>query len=540
MIRVGSSFVTVGGGFVEYSGPIVPPEPPVDNYFQLTNRGSSEATLYVTSGSNGQVFINDEFMGKFTANAQRTFTVPAGAIVKITGLSPRGNSLDYGTLNSNSSSNNFSIDRFDNSISNPDYMFCRFNGLKSITSWAGAENYTVLHDTFAMSTGLATLPASWNGLGNVTQLIGTFNSCGLTSIPSSYAGLGKLTRASHAFAVGAEGTVAKMTTGGDSGLETLSDLTWSEGMFWGQSLWTGNAKAVYDYLKTKSIKVSNYDNTFTNCTSSTGYNHIPTSWGGGMTLPTHYLQFTNFGSNLCKIAIYSTTSGTAYVDDDFAADVTASTTTATVVEMPAGSVLKLSGLTPKHDANRPLFSDVSGYTGSLSLDRFDDTIQSYEFAFSSWVIPFTSMKRISSWAGASNITAFKDTFNSSGLTSIPSSWSGLDSLTNMWGMFNGCTSLTAIPDSWSGLNNVTSMYCAFSDNSGLLAGGSTGFSALSKVTNMWYTFKGCTQWTGDAKAMYDYMSTKSITVTDHANTFLNCTNTVGYYQIPSSWGGGRS
>ncbi len=285
MIRFGSSFVTIGGGFVEYTGPIVPPEPPVEHYFQLTNRGASEATLYITSGSNGMIFVNDEFLGKFSANAQRSFTVPAGAIVKITGLSPRGNSWDYGTLNSNSSSNNFSIDQFDNSISNPDYMFCRFNGLKSITSWVGAENYTVLHDTFAMSTGLASLPASWNGLGNVTQLIGTFNSCGLTSIPSSYAGLGKLTRASHAFAVGAEGTVAKMTTGGDSGLETLSDLTWSEGMFSGQSLWTGNAKAVYDYLSTKSITVTEHGNTFANCITSTGYNEIPDTWGGGKQTP---------------------------------------------------------------------------------------------------------------------------------------------------------------------------------------------------------------------------------------------------------------
>lgn len=253
-----------------------------------------------------------------------------------------------------------------------------------------------------------------------------------------------------------------------------------------------------------------------------------------------FFQLNNTGSSLCKFEVYSTTKGKYWVNDEFIGAIQASTTSPTVIEIPAGGTVKLSGITPSNTYQRPLFGDVDGYTGSLSLERFDESCQNYEFAFSTWVEPFTSLKKISSWAGASNITAFKDTFNSSGLTSIPSSWSGLDSLTNMWGMFNGCTSLTAIPDSWSGLNNVTSMYCAFSDNSGLLAGGSTGFSALSKVTNMWYTFKGCTQWTGDAKAMYDYMSTKSITVTNHTNTFLNCTNTVGYYQIPSSWGGGRS
>ena len=329
MIRVGSSFVTVGCSFVEYSGPIVPPEPPVDHYFQLTNRGSSEAALYVTSGSNGQVFINDEFMGKFTANVQRSFTVPASGVVKITGLTPRGSTHDSGTLTTDSSLNSFSIDQFDDSITNPTYMFCKFRGLKSIRSWTGAQNYTALRDTFAFSSELTTIPASWQGLENIKQLIGTFNSCALTSIPST-------------------------------------------------------------------------------------------------------------------------------------------------------------------------------------------------------------------WSTLTSIEDMGDVFDICPITTIPSTWDFSATLRHMWGTFNGCSSLTAIPNSWSGLENVTQMSNVFQNCTGIMTGGNNNIEALSNITNFTACFYNCTSWTGDAKAMYDYLSTKSIAVIDHTNTFLNCTNTVGYYQIPSSWGGGRS
>ena len=191
MIVTGNSFVKIGGSFIDYNGPFVSPEPPVDHYFQLTNHGYSSAVLYVTSGSRGQIFVNEEYVGSI-GSSQSSFLIPAGGVVKITGLIPIGSSWNSGTLNSDSSSNDFSIDRFDDTVSNPDYMFCRFTGLRSITSWTGAGNYTTLHDTFAICKELSSIPTSWSGLGNVTQLIGTFNSCALTTIPSSYDGLGKL------------------------------------------------------------------------------------------------------------------------------------------------------------------------------------------------------------------------------------------------------------------------------------------------------------------------------------------------------------
>lgn len=499
--HLGNFVVNEKEEFIEATIPA--PDPPTERYFHLTNTGVGTLYLTVNSCTSGNIFIDDTFIMNF-GTSMFTIEVEPMSEVKITGATPR-NMVNRPLLSAQTGS--FSLDRFDESINDYSYAFTGCNALTEITSWNNVSNCTDFSHAFER-TGLVSIPASWNGLGSTVNTSYMFADC------------------------------TNLTTGGTTAFGALDNVTNMDSMLSGCTSWTGNSKDMYDYMKTKVTPVTSHSDAFGRCTSSIGYNRIPESWGGGMVLPTHYLQFTNFGSNLCKIAVYSTTSGTAYLDDDFAAEVTASTTTATVIEIPAGSVLKLSGLTPKHDVNRPMFADVSGYTGRLSLDRFDDLIQDYEFAFSSWVVPFTSLKKISSWDGASGITAFRDSFNSSGLITIPSSWVGLDNLTTMWGTFNGCASIIAIPDSWDGLNNVTSLYCAFSDLSGLQTGGSTGFDALSKVNNMWYAFRGCTQWTGNAKAMYDYLSTKSITVTDHTNTFLNCTNTVGYYQIPSSWGGG--
>lgn len=279
MIVTGNSFVKIGGSFIDYNGPFVSPEPPVDHYFQLTNHGYSSAVLYVTSGSRGQIFVNEEYVGSI-GSSQSSFLIPAGGVVKITGLIPIGSSWNSGTLNSDSSSNDFSIDRFDDTVSNPDYMFCRFTGLRSITSWTGAGNYTTLHDTFAICKELSSIPTSWSGLGNVTQLIGTFNSCALTTIPSSYDGLGKLTIANNVFNTGEEGTTATILSGGDSGFTQLSNITSCNGLFRDQANWTGDALSLYDYLSTKSITVTEHRNTFSGCVNAIGYSQIPESWGG--------------------------------------------------------------------------------------------------------------------------------------------------------------------------------------------------------------------------------------------------------------------
>lgn len=324
ILKIGSSFVKVGNSMTVFNGPVVLPDPHTENFLQLTNRGLSSAILYVTSGSDGQLFVNDIYAGRFAQNTQKSFSIPANATIKITGLRPRGNGWDYGTLTTDSSSNNFSIDRFDESSVNPTYMFCRFSGLKAITSWNGAQNYTSLRDTFAMCSGLTTIPDSWAGLGAVEEMVGTFNGTSLTAIPSS-------------------------------------------------------------------------------------------------------------------------------------------------------------------------------------------------------------------WSTLASIEIMCDVFNGSQLTTIPSIWDFPPTIQRMCGTFNGCQSITAIPDSWNGLENVYQMSNVFENCSSIVTGGNNNINSLSKVTNFGACFSGCTSWTGNGKALYDYLHTKSITVTNHNRSFYNCINCIEYGLIPSDW-----
>ena len=324
LVKVGNSFVKVGNSMAVFNGPAVLPDPPTENFLQLSNNAHQSATLYVTSGANGQLFVNDIYAGRFTQNTQKSFSIPSNATVKITGLRPRGNGWDYGTLTTDSSSNNFSIDRFDESSVNPAYMFCRFSGLKAITSWTGAQNYTILRDTFAMCSGLSSIPSSWSGLGSVEEMVGTFNGCSLAAIPGS-------------------------------------------------------------------------------------------------------------------------------------------------------------------------------------------------------------------WSTLSTIKVMGDVFNGSPFTTIPSTWDFPSTIRRLYGTFNGCRSITAIPNSWTGLENVYQMSNVFENCSSVVTGGSNNMESLSNITNFNACFKGCTSWTGNGKAIYDYLSTKPVTVTGYSKAFYDCVNCIGYSQIPSSW-----
>lgn len=62
----------------------------------------------------------------------------------------------------------------------------------------------------------------------------------------------------------------------------------------------------------------------------------------------------------------------------------------------------------------------------------------------------------SSWSGLSTITTMYQAFkNCTALTGIPSSWAGLDTLSYPASMFSNCTSLVNMPSSCEGLSNVT-------------------------------------------------------------------------------------
>ena len=119
------------------------------------------------------------------------------------------------------------------------------------------------------------------------------------------------------------------------------------------------------------------------------------------------------------------------------------------------------------------------------------------------------------------------------LTSIPSSWEGLDAVTNI-PFINDCTSLTSIPDSWEGFGALAAVSQMFLNCTSLTNCG-TIFTGLAKATEVSSLFDGCTGMQGDIHALYTYLSTKPIAVQYYSYCFRGCTQAVGYGSIPSSW-----
>jgi hypothetical protein len=148
----------------------------------------------------------------------------------------------------------------------------------------------------------------------------------------------------------------------------------------------------------------------------------------------------------------------------------------------------------------------------------------------------TSLRGIpSSWEGLGAVTNATEMFwGCTSLTSIPTSWEGLGELTNSTSMFRECTSLTSIPTSWEGLGELTTAIGMFSRCTSLTNCG-TIFTGLAWVTNVNSLFYRCTGMQGDIQALYVYLSTKPIAVSNYSYCFGSCTQAVGYSSIPASW-----
>jgi len=244
LIKRVDSFVTFGNSMVQYSGPIAPPEPPEENFLQLTNRGSNAVEIILDSATKGVIFIDDEFVSKFSPNVDTTITIPAGGVLKITGATPIHQESQ--PLLRDSTTGNLSLDRFDESITNYEFAFSDFKDLKTITSWNYADQIVSLKDAFN-STGLVSIPNSWNGLENVTSTDSAFSDC------------------------------TNLVSGGISDFDSLSSLNNVSNMFYGDTSWTGDAYSLYEQFQNLGISPTNV---FNNCTNSIGWNNIPSSWGG--------------------------------------------------------------------------------------------------------------------------------------------------------------------------------------------------------------------------------------------------------------------
>ena len=157
-------------------------------------------------------------------------------------------------------------------------------------------------------------------------------------------------------------------------------------------------------------------------------------------------------------------------------------------------------------------------------------------AASSMFYGCTSLTSIpASWQGLGALTAASSMFwGCTSITSIPASWEGLGALTEASFMFRDCTSLSSIPDSWEGLGAVTNASFMFLGCTSLSNCG-TIFTGLAKATNVSNLFDDCTGMQGDIHALYVYLSTKPIAVSNYSYCFRGCTQAVGYGSIPSSW-----
>lgn len=154
------------------------------------------------------------------------------------------------------------------------YMFQSCTSLKSIPdSWTGLGALTCSIDMFRSCTSLVSIPASWTGLGALNISIGMFIDCkSLTSIPDSWEGLASLYNARGMFA----GCNALTNCGTIfTGLANATNVSY---LFQYCAGMQGNIHALYEYLSTKPIVVTSFEQCFRNCTQAVGYDLIPITW----------------------------------------------------------------------------------------------------------------------------------------------------------------------------------------------------------------------------------------------------------------------
>ena len=423
------------------SGP-TPPEVPTTNYFMFTNRGN-DIDITIQSASPGNVFINDEYVGL----TGKTYTIPAGAEIKVTGLRSFHDSSKPVLYSENTVDPNITIDRFDESITYYYDMYCMFAGsncpIRRITSWEGAENYEYLYYTFYYCP--ITTIDTWDGLDNITTLEYVFSYSAISSLPASWYGLENLRSANGMF-YGCQSLTTIPASW--SGLEDVEDMSY---MF-----------AYCDHLTSIPTSwlglhnVTNMGNTFSYCYALSS---IPNSWYGLGTLRSMYYMFA-YCTSLTTIP--SSWANLSNVTD-------------------MSSAFYGSSITAIPDS----WSGLSSVTTLAST--FSET-------------KITAIPR--QWDVSPTLTRLYSTFSGcTSLTSMPDSWAGLEHITTIESIFRGCTSIVSGGDTdFGGLANITECSSAFNgcgqwaeDAYGLYYYLATKYLTIISHSS---TFANCTSGTG--------------------------------------------
>ena len=156
-------------------------------------------------------------------------------------------------------------------------MFADCDSLTAIpSSWSGLPSLTRMNGAFLSCDNLATIPTSWAGLENVTNIASAFSGCGsLSAIPSTFAGLESVTIASYAF----DG--CSTLTSVPTDWTALANVTDTSRMLRNCTGLTSDILTPYTYMSGKAIPVTAFTDTFSGCTSASGYASVPSAWGGG-------------------------------------------------------------------------------------------------------------------------------------------------------------------------------------------------------------------------------------------------------------------
>lgn len=159
-------------------------------YFSLENVCDEPIVVTIRTGTSAVAYLNNELttMNVGAGPEGTDVTLLPGEHVRLDGSTPIGNPGVPLIEVSGSSSAKVAIRHFDTTWTSLRYAFADCDELVSIPdSWEGLENVTDMSGAFSGCRNLRSIPSSWEGLEKVTSMVETFFDCAsITSIPSSW------------------------------------------------------------------------------------------------------------------------------------------------------------------------------------------------------------------------------------------------------------------------------------------------------------------------------------------------------------------
>ena len=500
-----SAFVTSNGRMTVYEGPIVPPEPPTENYFQVRNVGSGAASFRLYSATPGNIFVNGEYYGSFKRAQETAIEITVGGVATFSGLSPSG-SISTPMFIDGTTVSQLSIERFDESLSNYCGAFYGFESLKDVTTHDGLEKVTnatsMFHGCTNLTSDIETILYNYLDTKTieVSQHADCFTGCtvaiGWANIPQSWGGglsYNPLGLPSYTIRL-------KMSS------SSVDPTSW-------RGTWT---------------KVSGTDDTWDCTYQNPDWSYLFASkrdivevLGANTSSVTNMLQLFMEAINIRSIALFDTSNVTnlwGFLCEQNHNNVLTSvpkfdTSKATDMGWFLRGCTALTSIPCFNTRNCTNFEYFVGECTSLSTVPVLDTSKAINMGFMFDATPITECPLLDT----SNVTSMFAMFQSCRkLTKVP--LFNTSKVTNMRAMFNNCSSLSNVP--LFDTSNVTDMQWMFAsgdwdDPSPVLT--TVPLFNTSKVTNMEKMFAG-------KRALLSVPEFDTSKVTNFKNMFRYCEN----------------